>query len=294
MRKVGVWCFTGWCFTGFAMSVYGMHYEKKWQRNFLKLRVEKGYTFYYDDLTIQCDLLRNIRYHPRYEKDIEKHLDFDFDTFLKTQSHFEYFGIWCLLGPINILNILEIAKKNTRLEQNYQNAIKFELRHVSFHNILEQKRLNREKERLERKQEQKREKKRFKEHNARISKSTPSKLYHQTSHERSDKIIEDGMRCGNSGSFGGGIYFASVPSHTNVKTTMSGVILECDVTLGNILSYYDTPTENTNFNLERSRRRGYDSVHTSYFSSGPEYVVYNSEQVKNCKIFYNVHNKIII
>eukprot|EP00483_Globobulimina_turgida_P001476 UN01478 len=82
-------------------------------------------------------------------------------------------------------------------------------------------------------------------------------LYHQTSQQSANAILSSQtMRPGKKGIVGGGIYGATNPLDTNHKTHHHGPILKYQV-------------EN--------------SVRVAYNLRGPEYVAYNSNQVKNIR-----------
>ena len=107
-------------------------------------------------------------------------------------------------------------------------------------------------------------------------------LYHQTDATAATKILETGrMFRGRSGALGGGIYFAKTPEATDRKAHSRGPILECSVKLGRIKVVYEC---DSNLTFTQLQRQGYDSVLYEGFSSGPEYVVYNFDQVKPLRI----------
>ena len=59
--------------------------------------------------------------------------------------------------------------------------------------------------------------------------------YHQTSRECFDLIVASGkMKRGQTGMAGGGIYFAEKASDTDHKTTARGVVIKCNVKIGNM------------------------------------------------------------
>jgi hypothetical protein len=115
--------------------------------------------------------------------------------------------------------------------------------------------------------------------NKRLNLNGTRRLYHQTSDDIADIIINDQkMLRGSDGLAGGGIYFAETPLDTDHKTLHPGTILECDVKLGKVktVSYSG---EDTCF--RKLLWEGYDSVHIP--RRGNEYVVYNHDQVENIK-----------
>jgi hypothetical protein len=107
-------------------------------------------------------------------------------------------------------------------------------------------------------------------------------LYHQTSPEAAAAILASGkMRCGVNGSLGGGIYFAKTVAETHAKTRHPGPILECRVRLGNVLEL-DHPDPGITFSELANDR--FDSVKGTFFPTGDEYVVYNSDQVMSIRM----------
>ncbi|CAE8633933.1 unnamed protein product [Polarella glacialis] len=113
---------------------------------------------------------------------------------------------------------------------------------------------------------------------ARLRKFGATTLYHQTDPESAQMILDTGrMFRGTSGALGGGIYFAGSPEDTERKAHHRGVILECRVYLGKIkrLSACDGTVTFSLLDHE-----GFDSVLFTGFPSGPEYVVYNFDQVE--------------
>ena len=109
-------------------------------------------------------------------------------------------------------------------------------------------------------------------------------LYHQTSEQYATKILEaQQMRRGLGGSLGGAIYFAEDPTHTNCKAQSRGVILQASVKAGKslVLTSKDVLKAYTHTEL---KKMGCDSILAKFFSTGPEYVVYNWGQVNDIKI----------
>jgi len=80
----------------------------------------------------------------------------------------------------------------------------------------------------------------------------------------------------NGGSAGNGIYFADNPEATEAKAHHHGVVLECKVKLGNVKVINET---DGNIKFGNLLEQGFDSVKLTCFESGPEYVVYNKDQV---------------
>ena len=112
----------------------------------------------------------------------------------------------------------------------------------------------------------------------RLRKHGEHTLYHQTDAESAQRILDTGrMFRGFAGALGGGIYFAATPDDTKRKARRQGAILECSVRLGRIKEVTACDTTLTFTKLQRER---FDSVLYQGFSSGPEYVVYNFDQVR--------------
>ena len=112
----------------------------------------------------------------------------------------------------------------------------------------------------------------------RLSKKGVTMLFHQTDATSAQKILETGrMLRGSSGALGGGIYFAKTPDATNRKAHHHGPILECAVKLGRVKKVVACDSTIT---FTKLQSEGFDSVLYEGFSSGPEYVVYNFDQVK--------------
>eukprot|EP00929_Paragymnodinium_shiwhaense_P086954 TRINITY_DN47309_c0_g1_i1.p1 TRINITY_DN47309_c0_g1~~TRINITY_DN47309_c0_g1_i1.p1 ORF type:complete len:928 (+),score=93.15 TRINITY_DN47309_c0_g1_i1:69-2852(+) len=117
----------------------------------------------------------------------------------------------------------------------------------------------------------------------RLAKAGSTILYHQTDPEAAKKILDCGrMFRGAQGALGGGIYFAKTPEDTERKALKKGGILVCSVRLGRIkmLSELDT-----NITFTQLQRQKFDSVYFGGFTSGPEYVVYNFDQVTPLHIY---------
>jgi len=101
-------------------------------------------------------------------------------------------------------------------------------------------------------------------------------LYHQTSRENAKKILnKNTMYPGNFGLAGGGIYFATTIEDTNHKAHSKGVVLECQVALGNCKTLGMLGEHQ--LNVKQLYQDGYHSVLIP--RSGDEYVVYSPSQV---------------
>ena len=103
-------------------------------------------------------------------------------------------------------------------------------------------------------------------------------LYHMTGESGKDAIIRSGrMLRGQTGAFGGGIYFAGTPSDCLRKAKSQGFLVKAEVRMGTAL----VAAKLKDRSFQGLRSRGCDSVFApSVFSSGAEYVVYNHSQVK--------------
>lgn len=95
-------------------------------------------------------------------------------------------------------------------------------------------------------------------------------LFHQTDAAAAAAIVasQKFMR-GASGSAGGGIYFATSVEATARKAMSHGPVLQADVCLGNVKHISGTDQHITFTHL---RDEGFDSVKTTIFQSGTEYV----------------------
>jgi len=113
-----------------------------------------------------------------------------------------------------------------------------------------------------------------------MAKRYGTELFHQTDEETAEIILSSQeMKPGSKGLAGGGIYFATSEELTGHKAHAHGVILRAYVHLGKILTLdADGDTKMTRNKLQRL---GYDSVCIARkVSSGQEYVVYDSDQVR--------------
>jgi hypothetical protein len=117
--------------------------------------------------------------------------------------------------------------------------------------------------------------------------SNKTLLYHQTSRDSTEKIIESGkMKVGKSGSAGGGIYFACSEQDTR-KALQRGFVFMCHVKLGKTEDIGERHTwkdfhrefGTLDYKTLQTREPPVDSVALKTFS-GPERVVYNSDQVE--------------
>ena len=128
----------------------------------------------------------------------------------------------------------------------------------------------------------------------RLGARPPIKGYHQTSQDSAVAILSSGtFRIGSKGSVGAGIYFAENRGDTNHKALSKGVILEVELFLGNPFHIQDYKSESLtrkdffrSFTSSILDKAGYDSVITDGWTSGREFCVFNTDQVRNIKVVY--------
>jgi len=105
-----------------------------------------------------------------------------------------------------------------------------------------------------------------------------ARLYHQTDDATAKIILKEGMKPGNGGVAGGGIYFATTPELTGHKAHKKGVILEATVDLGRIHTL--EADGDPSMTPQKLKAMGFESVCIARpVSSGHEYVVYDPKQV---------------
>ena len=106
-------------------------------------------------------------------------------------------------------------------------------------------------------------------------------LYHQTSADAAEAIVKSQeFRCGTTGSWGGGIYFAARVADTDRKAKKRGVVLSARVALGSALRMTVMATGMTFAQLQRVNK---DSVE-GHAHHGVEYVVYMADQVTSITV----------
>lgn len=117
----------------------------------------------------------------------------------------------------------------------------------------------------------------------RLAQGEPMVLYHQTTPEIAEKIIESQeMKPGSVGMAGGGVYFATTPEDTHGKALRTGRILECRVRLGRTKELGASGDASLDIvKLLNDESGPYDSVRIG--RPRPEYVVYMSDQVFDIK-----------
>jgi hypothetical protein len=105
-------------------------------------------------------------------------------------------------------------------------------------------------------------------------------LYHQTSPAKAREILRQGtMLRGQDGIIGGGIYFAVTEEDTHFKATHRGAILTAWVRLGRVKRISSHHSSHGHTTFSSLQNEGFDSVYTTFLRTGPEYVVYNYDQV---------------
>lgn len=109
-------------------------------------------------------------------------------------------------------------------------------------------------------------------------------LYHVTEHGESIQAHGEMYR-GGSGALGGGIYFASSAEEATRKAESKGWLVKAKVLTGKSklveVSFLKSITCFFNkWNYSSLQRHGFDSVEAQGFKSGPEYIVYNKDQVE--------------
>ena len=101
--------------------------------------------------------------------------------------------------------------------------------------------------------------------------------YHMTGEGGKDAIIlTNKMLRGKNGAFGGGIYFCDKPSDCVRKAKAQGFLIRATVRMGTALEV----TAVGDRSYWKLKNRGFNSVYApTVYPSGPEYVVYNHDQV---------------
>lgn len=100
--------------------------------------------------------------------------------------------------------------------------------------------------------------------------------FHQTDAAAAEAIQAEGFKPGESGAFGGGIYFATSVADTDRKATRHPVVLKCLIRVGRVRR--PTALDHSMSGPQMLTDR-YDSVYYTGFSSGPEWVVYFDDQI---------------
>ncbi|OHT02226.1 hypothetical protein TRFO_30742 [Tritrichomonas foetus] len=114
-------------------------------------------------------------------------------------------------------------------------------------------------------------------------------LIHQTDLRSAETIIRTQiMRPGSGGCYGAGIYFANTFEACDHKSHKNGVYLVADVYLGKTkaLSYQQIDPNNL-------KKEGYDSVVGLKMPTGREFIVYDSNRVKNIKYAYGTRPQVV-
>ncbi len=126
----------------------------------------------------------------------------------------------------------------------------------------------------------------------RLEEEGVTKLFHQTDEACANLILDSRqLKRGNTGSLGGGIYFATSTAATDLKAIRRGIYLAADVLLGNT----KTATAGHSYTFKDLLEEGFDSVCGTFFRSGlEEYVVYNYDQVTNIRQVNHDGSEIVI
>jgi hypothetical protein len=124
--------------------------------------------------------------------------------------------------------------------------------------------------------------KQIKDRKNRLLHSRPKILFHETSLGSAEKILNSQiMKKGKKGLAGGGIYFADTGADSHRKTENRGIMLNAVVNLGRVKTI--NPKGDPKITYCKLVKDGFDSVKIPR-RKGEEYVVYNSDQVKNIKV----------
>jgi len=112
-------------------------------------------------------------------------------------------------------------------------------------------------------------------------------LYHQTSPDIADLILQEGFKPGHIGLCGGAIYFATDPLVTTSKSispdSHHGQILVARVDLGKMLML--GPKCDWTMTKEKLDARGYDSVVFNPIN-GNEYAIFDKRRILSVKKFH--------
>jgi len=109
-------------------------------------------------------------------------------------------------------------------------------------------------------------------------------LFHQTSAEAAELIVQNGFRPGTQGWCGGGIYFATSIEATNTKAigpdSHKGQMLQAQVNVGKVK--YMSASCDRGLSGQQVANEGYDSVSFNP-GDGQEYIVYDKNHVLSVK-----------
>lgn len=117
--------------------------------------------------------------------------------------------------------------------------------------------------------------------------------YHATSRENAENIYKEGFKCGKSGWFGGGIYFAEKPkcAYNKALSSPKNAIIVVTLNLGRVkeLTHIDR-----SMCLTKINKLGYDSVRMQNIPSGAEICLYESHRITIKGILWWSEKKIFI
>jgi len=109
-------------------------------------------------------------------------------------------------------------------------------------------------------------------------------LYHTTSPEVAELILESGFKPGSEGWCGGAIYFLDTPilpkSKYSPTTTKDGAILEAKVDMGRMVTMDKKCSAGYGLGVRAAVAKGYDSVSFNP-GDGVEYVIADNSRVRS-------------
>jgi len=109
-------------------------------------------------------------------------------------------------------------------------------------------------------------------------------LYHTTSPEVAELILESGFKPGSEGWCGGAIYFLDTPilpkSKYSPTTTKDGAILEAKVDMGRMAIMDDKCSAGYGLGVQAAVEHGFDSVSFDP-GDGVEFVIANTSRVRS-------------
>lgn len=120
----------------------------------------------------------------------------------------------------------------------------------------------------------------LRERQQRLRHGPVKRLFHQTSRIAAEAIVSSGtMKPGSGGLAGSGIYFATSPEDTYHKANYKGVVLVCEVQLGEVHFTKASGDSTMTFRKLLNMNSPKDSVLIPR-KNGIEYVVYNTDQIR--------------
>lgn len=117
-------------------------------------------------------------------------------------------------------------------------------------------------------------------------------LIHQTDKASAESIVSSqNMIPGSGGLYGPGIYFANTIEACDAKALRKGVYLIADVYLGKVMKISKKKALSLRLHKDpeaskKIRNKGYNSIYGHKQATGREYIVFDSERVKNIKYIY--------